>query len=147
MENHVVQQADAPKILEWIKTRGGVLIWESINLSNPGASWTTPALDASGAPVTKPNWQCANEPVRKITDPAEIDVVTAEVVKRFHVGTRWGDGLSIKVTDGGSRRIRSEVAKAAEKTGKQAWYEFDYGSYENALILVEGDRKPLVNEV
>jgi hypothetical protein len=144
MENYVVQQADAAKILEWIKTRGGILIWESINLSNAGASWTTPALDATGAPVTKPNWQCANEPSRKITNVAEVDVVTAQEVKRFHVGTRMGgSGLSVVVTDGGSRRIRSEVAKAENKHGKPAWYEFDYGSHENVVILVEGERKPL----
>jgi hypothetical protein len=43
-------------------------------------------------------------------------------------------GLSIKVTDGGTRRIRAAVAKAKEQYG-DAWYEFDYGNYENAVIL------------
>ena len=40
--------------------------------------------------------------------------MTAPVeVKRFHVAVRLGSqGFSLKVSDGGSRRIRREVAKA-----------------------------------
>lgn len=144
MSNHVVQQANASRILDWIKNRGGILVWESVNLSNPGASWTTPALDEQGNPSRKPTWEAANEPARKITSADEVDVVTAKEVKRFHVGVRMGSlGMSLKVTDGGTRRIRAEVAKAEQKSGKEAWYEFDYGDYKNAVILVEGDRVPL----
>lgn len=144
MENHVVAEANAHHILDWMLNRGGILIWESVNLSNPGASWTTPALTENGEPYTKPNWQCANEPVRHITDLAEVDVTTAVEVKRFHVAVRPGrQGLSLKVTDGGTRRIESAVAKAEREHGKPAWYEFDYGDYNNAVIFVEGERTPL----
>ena len=136
---YVVNVLDAPRISEWLKNRGGILIWRSINLSNPGASWTTPALDKDGKPYGKPTWQCANEPERHITDPAEVIVSVDKVVKRFHVGVRMGaNGLQLKVTDGGSRRIRHEVAKA----GEGAYHEFDYSS-QDAVILKPERQIPL----
>jgi hypothetical protein len=42
-EKHHISPETAAKALEWIKTRGGLAIWQSVNLSNPGASWSTPA--------------------------------------------------------------------------------------------------------
>ncbi|KPK66804.1 MAG: hypothetical protein AMS21_01225 [Gemmatimonas sp. SG8_38_2] len=126
---------NAPKFLEWIRGRGGVAVWRSINLSNPGASWSTPAM-TDGKPTCKPTWQAGSEPERVITDANEIDVVEAREVKRFHVAVRRSDnGLMLKVTDGGSRRIRREC----EKAGEGSWYEFDYGDYNNAVIYVPGD--------
>jgi len=146
MERYTCDEANAAKIAEWIRTRGGIMIWQSINLSND-ASWTTPATHEDNSPATKPNWQSANEPKRHITDIADVDVTTAKEYKRFHVAVRMGDqGLSLKVTDSGSRRIRKEVAKAKEETGKDAWYEFDYGATEfnpqgkNCVIMVEDAR-------
>ena len=53
-------------------------------------------------------------------------------VKRFHVAVRLGSqGMSYKVTDGGTRRIRAEV----EKAGDGAYYTFDYDDYKNAAIM------------
>jgi len=130
-EKHPCSIENAERFLDWIKTRGGIAIWESVSLSNPGASWSTPAL-TDGKPTTKPNWQCANEPVRIITDINDVEVCVDREVKRFHVATRLGSqGLMIKVTDGGSRKIRKEV----EKAGKGAYHVFDYGNYENAVIM------------
>lgn len=52
-------------------------------------------------------------------------------VKRFHIGLRMGSqGLIVKVTDGGTRRIRHEVAKA----GDGAYYTFDYGTQEAVIM-------------
>jgi len=52
-------------------------------------------------------------------------------VKRFRVGLRMGSqGFLIKVTDGGSRRIRREVSKA----GEGAFFVFDY-SEQSAVIM------------
>lgn len=84
-----------------------------------------------GAPMTKPNWQCDSTPSLIVTDPALIEVYEPVVWKRFHVGVRMGSqGMSLKVTDGGSRRIRAEV----EKAGEGSYYEFDYWAHENCLI-------------
>lgn len=130
-EKHVCNIENAERFLDWIKNRGGIAIWESINLSNPGASWSTPA-QTDGKPTTKPNWQCANQPARIVTSTDDVEVAFDKEVKRFHVATRMGSqGLMIKVTDGGSRKIRKEV----EKAGKGAYHVFDYGSYENAVIM------------
>lgn len=132
---HDCQVENAPKMLDWIRTRGGVAVWTSLDLSDPGFSMSTPALTTEGQPYAKPHWKLANAPAQVITDPAQIRVITAKEVKRFHVGVRMGaQGLKLKVTDGGTRRIRAAVAKA----GDDAWYEFDYGTQE-AVIYVPGD--------
>ena len=73
-------------------------------------------------------------------------MITSKEVKRFHVGVRPGSqGLSLKVTDGGSRRIRAEVAKAERVHKKSAWHVFDYEDHNNAVIMVEGDRVSLTD--
>ena len=148
---HTCSAENARKLAEWIRDRGGVAVWRSVNLSDPSASWSTPAMDMCPNPHTtlrelnncsvcdggrfiphkKPTWQADGEPVI-ITDPAEIGVSDDVEVKRFHVAVRTGgQGLTIKVSDGGSRRIRSEV----EKAGEGAYHWFDYGDYDNAVIM------------
>lgn len=145
VEKHQCRPEDAAKMLKWIRERGGVAIWRSVNLSNPGASWSTPAWheeDEHGARalVVSPTWQAEKVPSRVITDTSEIEVVSPREVKRFRVAVRRGSqGLSLKVTGAGSRRIREAVAKA----GDGAWYEFDYGSQE-AVIFVPGKAVPLL---
>jgi hypothetical protein len=128
---HEVVEHNADRFLEWIQKRGGVAVWESINLSNPGASWSTPAQTEDGQPMKKPTWQAANEPAKIITDPAQIAVLTVKEVKRFHVAVEHREGFQLVVSDGGSRRIRSEVAKA----GEGAYHVFDYEAYNNAVIM------------
>ena len=92
--------------------------------------------------MPKQSWEMANEPYRIITDPAEVEVHVPKEVKRFRVGVRMGSqGFSFKVTDGGSRRIKREVAKAKENYG-DAWYEFDYSTQE-AVIMVPDSKAPL----
>lgn len=142
--NHKVDEANANWIWHWLQTRGGVAIWESIDLSDPGKSWTTPVKQANGKPATKPSWKAADAPTRIITDPGEIDVIKTQVVKRFHVGVRMGaQGLSLKLTDGATRRVRAAVAKAADaRADNEAWLDIDYTTQE-ALICVPGEITPL----
>src|SRR6266513_4659601 len=103
---HVVTPENAEKIVFWLEERGGIAVWLSINLSNPGASWTTPVKHADGTVVMKPTWEAANKPERIIANAAEVLVSKDVEVKRFHVGVRLGgNGLAYKCTDGGSRRI------------------------------------------
>lgn len=135
-DNYVVSSEHAAKIAEWIKTRGGIAIWESLSLTQAN-SQTTPVHKADGTPSTKPHWSMANAPARIITDMAEVTVANDVVVKRFHVATRMGaQGMALKVTDGGSRRIKREVAEGA-------YYVFDYGSEENAVIMKPASMVPL----
>ena len=141
-EKHICQPEHAKQFLEWIKTRGGLALWRSINLSNPGRTWTTPANQKDGTPMPKQSWEMDNKPYRVITDPAEVEVHVPKEVKRFRVGVRMGSqSFSFKVTDGGSRRIKREVAKAKENYS-DAWYEFDYSTQE-AVIMVPDSKSPL----
>jgi len=51
-------------------------------------------------------------------------------VKRFRVGVRMdSQGLCLKVTDGGSRRILRELLKV----GDGSFYEFDYFTQEAVI--------------
>lgn len=142
MEPHITNVANAAKIWTWLNERGGLAIWESINLSNLGATWTTPANDKDGEPTKKPTWQAGETP-RIITDPAEVLVSIDREVKRFRVGIRLGSqGMTYKVTDGGSRRIRKEVAKA----GKNAYHLFDYETQE-AVIMASDKTVPIAEYI
>jgi hypothetical protein len=139
-EPYICSAEDAEKLAGWLKERGGLAIWYSRNLSNPGASVTTPALTPEGKPYARPGWQYGDQPDRNIADAAEVQVAEDREVRRFRVGIRRGDqGLCLKVTDGGSRRIRAAVAKA----GKGAYYVFDYSTQE-AVILAPKRFLPLV---
>jgi ribosomal protein S6 len=126
-EKHHCTIENAPRFWDWIQNRGGIAVWRSINLSNPGASWSTPADRQD-----KPTWEAGSVPERIVTDPDQVLVSVDREVKRFHVAVRPGSqGLTLKVTDGGSRRIRREV----EKAGEGAYHVFDYGDHDNAVIM------------
>ena len=120
---------NAPKFSDWIKNRGGVAHWRSINMSNLGASWSTPAL-TDGKPTPKPTWEAESTPEIVVTNPDEVLVSVDAEVKRFHVAIRPGSqGFILKVSDGGTRRIRKEVAKA----GEGSYHTFDYET-QDAVI-------------
>ena len=138
--DYIARAEDAHKMLDWVRTRDGIATWKSINLSNPTGSWTTPVKQANGEPTAKPNWQVENVPSVVITDPAKIGVAVDEEVKRFHVAIRRGaQGMSYKLTDVASRRLRREVDKA----GAGAYFVFDY-EYQDAIILRPVSVTPLL---
>lgn len=136
---HTCHPEDAPRIHEWLKTRGGIVRWPSVDLSDLDKSWTTPYKDEHGEVRTEaPHWK-APRPSHHITDAAEVCVAIDKEVKRFHVGIRRASsGMSMKVTDGGTRRIRAAVAKA----GVGAYYTFDYDT-QSALIMAPCEVIPL----
>ncbi len=142
---HTIQAENAQKIWEWFQTRGGISVWKSINLSNIGASWTSPRLQENGEPTIKPTWQAANEPAFSLTDPADCLVEEALEVKRFHVAIRRGSqGLSFKLTDASSAKVRKAVAKAAEtQANHEAWHDFDYETQEAIIYVPKGRAVPL----
>lgn len=136
---HVVNGGkNAGMISDWLANRGGILIWHSADFGDPEHTVTTPALDQIGNRPKKPDWKCDDEPTL-LTNPDEIGVASSVEVKRFHVATRLGSqGFRIKVTDGGSNRIWREVAKAEARYGYgKVWYCFDYGDYQNAVIMAD----------
>lgn len=136
---HQVTAQDAERIREWLNTRGGLALWRSANLANPGGSWTTPFRNAQGLAMGKPTWEAESAPYRVITDASEVEVVTEREVKRFRIAIRLGSqGMSYKLTDASTAKVRREVAKA----GAEATYRFDYETQE-AIILVPAEVVPL----
>lgn len=118
----------APKMLEWIKTRGGVTNWKSADLSDPGKQMQTPAI-TDGKLTQQPHWSVRFD--RTITNAEEIIIHEYAEWKRFHVATRMSsNGLTIKLTDAASRRLRNYLTKA----GEGSTYSFDYGDYKNCII-------------
>lgn len=121
-----IDKSNAPLIEAWFKDSGGIKVWTSINMSNPGQLWITSYRD-----TRKPNWQCANTP-EVITNRDEVGITIYTQVKRFHVAVRRGaQGLSWKLTDASTRKVRKALAAA----GDGAILTFDY-SWQDAIISV-----------
>lgn len=126
--NHI-----ASTFLDWIRNRGGVKVWTSVDLSDPGFSMSSPALTVEGLPYPKPHWKVGTDPML-VTNTDDIEVHCDKEVKRFHVAIRRGSqGLCFKCTDASSRRIRKEVDKA----GEGAYYYFDYTAQEAVIMAPE----------
>ena len=132
---HEVLPENAGKFRQWIRERGGVALWRSISLSNPGASWFTPARTADGQPMGKPNWQSDDVPTFIVTSEDDVGVVTEREVKRFRVAVRGGrsNPFMIKLTEGSAKRLRREL----EKVGDGASYTFDYHAQEAVILVIE----------
>jgi hypothetical protein len=142
LEKFEIAAENAGRIMDWMQTRGGVVIWGCLDLGNAGRTWTGPLRTATGQPATKPHWSATDDPIRVITDPAELVVITGQEVRRFRVALKQR-GLQLVLTDGGTRKVNKAVASANHKHNKPAWHEFDYSTQE-AVIYVEGEREPLV---
>jgi hypothetical protein len=133
--HHIVADNAADLVL--VPGAGGIALWRSANSATRG-SWTAPPCGLTVVPG-KPTWEADDQPARTITDPAEVIVDTPVEVRRFHVAVRRGSqGLSLKLTDGATRRVHAACAKA----GDGAWYSFDYATQE-AVVWRAGESVPL----
>ncbi len=134
MDKHIVTVENAALFKDWLANRGGIAVWPSVNLANPDASWSTPALTTEGQPSQRPTPEAAASPSRIITDINDVAVAVDREVKRFRVAVRVGaQGFMMKCTDASTRRIRKEVLRA----GDGAYYEFDYGTQEAVIYAPE----------
>lgn len=107
-----ISKADAPRIADWLANRGGVAIWESLDLSDAGARTFTPA-DAS-----RPSWQYADKPVDVVTQPSDVGVYSETLFKAFPVSLRRSNnGLAFKLTDSAQRKVDKAMADCREKHG------------------------------
>jgi len=137
---YYVDKENAEKIANWIETRNGAIYWKSINLSNPGASWWTPAEDENGNPAVKPSWQ-AGEPV-VVKNMDEIFVPEDKEEKRIKIATRLStNGFMLKLTDASSRKLTNWLNKLGEKYGAEnIGYHFED---REAVITRKVSEKPL----
>jgi hypothetical protein len=62
MDRQSVTPENAPRFSEWLKSRGGVAIWRSVDLSDPGASVSTPALTPEGTPTPEASLEVRERP-------------------------------------------------------------------------------------
>ena len=104
---HECSLENARLFADWIANRGGVAVWRSVNLSNPGASWSTPALTVEGEPTPKPTWQAANTPEKIVTRSREdwcYHLAGSEAIPR------WGtDGITGDVRQSHGRRYTPDL--------------------------------------
>ncbi len=138
MQPYIVGEEYAVKIWDWVQNRGGIKVWHSADLSDPGWGTTSPARTAEGIEVKKPHWKADPTP-RLITDAAEIVVSHDKEVKRIPISLRMGSqGLKVKLTDTSTRK----VTKAVEDVGEGGFYRFDYDKQE-AVIFKQTGTTPL----
>jgi len=131
-EPHNCAPENAAKFADWIQNRGGVAVWRSLNMANPGASWSGPALKEDGTPSGKPTWQAEEKPSRIITSLREVAVTSGRAVKTFRITLQNGDGMSITLTPGSSRTLRKHL----DDVGESAWYEFGGFDGRDCTIFV-----------
>lgn len=124
------------KFEEWIKGRGGVRVWNNVDMSNlDGGDMYTPALTEDGKEYPKSRWSHAQGEL--IQDIGRFVFATEEVlVKRFHVGIRLGaQGMCLKLTDASSARVHRECQKVKDKYGRAPSYGFDYEAQDCLINL------------
>ena len=128
-----IESRNAMKIKSWFETRGGIAVWQGLNLSNI-RQLITPLHDEEGKRYTKPSWDMPNEPSEIITDSSQVQVGVDKEVRRFRVGVRRSsNGLALKCTDAASAKIRAAV----EKAGEGAYHNFDYETQEAVIYKQE----------
>lgn len=133
---------NAGKFKDWLANRGGIAVWLSADLGDPGASCFTPARTPEGGPYPKPHWKYQSKPERVVTDPAKVEVVFYRVWKELKLGVERGSGLQLNFTTGGSNRLRKELDRA----GEGAKYVNIFPAFEgcpNCVVIVPEKLVPL----
>lgn len=131
---------DVARFRDWLANRGGLAYWQSQDMQTLDRSWTTPARTADGEPSGRPHWSCPLQPDMVVTDPALVRVDVAREVKRVRIAIQQ-NGHILALTGPASRRVCRAVEKAAQETGKEAWYVFEGAE---AVILVADKSVPLL---
>jgi hypothetical protein len=141
LKPYITTPDNAGKIADWLRTRGGIAIWQAIDFNRLGQTLTTPLNTADGQPHAKPTHWVDSTPACVITDFADVLISKDVEVSRLKVALRLGsNGLQVKCTDASTRRIRTAIAKA----GTGAYHEFDYETQE-AVIFKPQSQMPLLD--
>lgn len=132
-----IDERHAVKVSRWIADCGGVAVWGCLDLADPSRRFFTPARLTDGTVPGSPHWSAPRTPQRIVTDPAQVEVVTHRQVRRLRVAIRPGYGLSLRLTDAASARLRN----ALDEIGPGAVYVFEGNE---AILFAEESRTPLV---
>jgi len=111
-----VLKEERDRMLVWIKDRGGVAVWEAIDLAIAGRRTFTPG-DAG-----RPSWQYGVKPVAIITDPDDITTYTETLYKAIPVTLRAArGGMLLKLSDASQRKVDKLLAACTEQHGNAHW--------------------------
>ena len=113
---HECDEHNAAKFLDWIRNRGGVAVWQSVNLGNPGASWSGPMQQANGDPSSKPNWESDTKPASVHTDATKIGVYSAVLVETIPAKVKV-NGMQMVLTSGTTRRLTAALRRVEKSHG------------------------------
>ena len=118
------------KFETWIKERGGVRVWDNINLSDWRAGPIFTPAQTDGKPTDPPHW--GRRQGELITDIARFRFVkTMKEIRRFRVAVRMGSqGFSLKCTDASSDKVIRECTRVQELTVRSPCYYFHYETQE-----------------
>jgi len=123
---------------QWLTQRGGVVRWANHNLSDPDAGDIfTPLCNIEGQPnVTQPpRW--SHRYAETVTDVGRFRFI-AEMreVDRFRVAVRMGrQGMTLKLTDHSTIKVRKHQDRVEEQYHKPAYYHFDYDAQECVITI------------
>lgn len=127
---HIINSADAPRIVEWLQTRGGIRVWENRDIGGDSNGATTPAKTKEGADYPSPHWRFGQEPARTITDPADVEVATDVVVETITIKLK-SSGHRMVLNNASDRRVRA----ALERAGEGSYYTFGIGNDPAARLI------------
>ena len=133
MTPHKCEDINAEKFMQWIKTRGGLACWRSLDIGNP-KTWTAPLKAADGSIKDKPFGFAESQPYRIITSSDDVLVYTSKQVRRVRVALQRGYGFNVELTPASTRKVRAAV----EKAGEDAYYEFDHDTQEAVIMAPTG---------
>lgn len=134
----------APKLAEWLATRGGIAVWRCCDLGSHriGQETFTPATHPDGSPATSPHWSNGNSPDRIVTDPALVFVRSWSEVARVKI--RQGPPMCGGVHRADRAKLDKALADAGEGAGWVPDYERAYGSpWFTAIIQIPSAPVPL----
>ena len=137
LKPYITTPENAEKIADWLRARGGIAIWHSVDRSRAGETIAAPVNALTGVPRPKPAWWVGNVPDRIITDFAEVLVSKDVEVERFFVALRRDRHGNLKAgyeyTEASLRRVRRTIAKA----GRGAYHVFDYATAQAVILRPE----------
>lgn len=121
------------KFQEWIDTRGGIQIWDNVDLSNLDAGQMfTPALTSEGTEYPSPRWSHRRGEIVK--DLSRFAFVQLKEVKRIKIAVRRGaQGVYLKLTDASSRKLDQVCEQVKEQFKEEPVYHFEY---DEAVISI-----------
>ena len=120
------------KMAGWIKDRGGVKVWNNINLSNiRSGPLFSPVLDENGNEyLSAPRWGWGDPVIIKSIDKFRF-VKEFKEVARFRVAIRMGsNGTMLKLTGGSTKRLHRLL-----DAHPGSYYRFDYAMQECVIEL------------